>query len=142
MFRLFQQRCFPSMMRRFSSIVDAAKNNRETGIVKRFSKEKGFGFIRRDKDGSDAFVHFQSILGTGFKTLEVKIGKEYSIDCSFFISGRTTSGIYRIRRYQRTRSTSNYIDCIRLLIVIRFFMGCTSQNSSIRSDQQTSNLEK
>jgi CspA family cold shock protein len=55
-------------IRRFSSL----KNNRETGIVKRFFKEKGFGFIRRDTNGNDLFVHFQSILGTGFKTLEVK----------------------------------------------------------------------
>ena len=72
MFRLFQHRYFPLVIRRFSSVVDGVKKNRETGIVKRFSKQKGFGFIRRDKDGSDAFVHFQSILGTGFKTLEVK----------------------------------------------------------------------
>lgn len=54
------------LIRRFSSVV-----NRETGIVKRFSKEKGFGFIRRDTNGNDVFVHFQSISGTGFKTLEV-----------------------------------------------------------------------
>ena len=83
---LFQQRYLPSMMmRRFSSIIDGIKNNRETGIVKRFSKEKGFGFIRRDKDGSDAFVHFQSILGKGFKTLQVKIKQNIqSIFLGFF----------------------------------------------------------
>lgn len=72
MFRLFGHRSFPLAIRRFSAIVDGVKKGRETGVVKRFSKEKGFGFIRRDTDGSDAFVHFQSILGTGFKTLEVK----------------------------------------------------------------------
>lgn len=48
-------------------------DSRETGFVKRYSKEKGFGFIKRDKNGNDIFVHFQSIMGSGFKTLEVMI---------------------------------------------------------------------
>ena len=76
MFRLSWSRYFPTAIRGLSAVVDGAKKNLETGIVKRFSKEKGFGFIRRDKDGTDAFVHFQSILGTGFKTLEVKQGQK------------------------------------------------------------------
>ena len=63
---------FRFLIRRFSSVKDSLKTNRETGIVKRFSKEKGFGFIRRDSNGNDVFVHFQSILGSGFKTLQVK----------------------------------------------------------------------
>jgi cold shock CspA family protein len=55
-----------------STIIDGVNNIRDTGTVKRFSKDKGFGFIKRDSNGNDIFVHFQSILGTGFKTLEVK----------------------------------------------------------------------
>jgi cold shock CspA family protein len=62
-----QQRIF-----RLSTIIDGVNNIRDTGTVKRFSKDKGFGFIKRDSNGNDIFVHFQSILGTGFKTLEVK----------------------------------------------------------------------
>ncbi len=54
--------------RRFSRLLST---NQDTGIVKRFSKDKGFGFIKRDSNGNDIFVHFQSILGSGFKTLEV-----------------------------------------------------------------------
>jgi hypothetical protein len=33
-------------------------NNRETGIVKRFSKEKGYGFITKTSDGTDFFVQY------------------------------------------------------------------------------------
>lgn len=41
---------------------------RENGTVKWFNEIKGFGFITRD-GGGDAFVHFNSIRGTGFRTL-------------------------------------------------------------------------
>ena len=36
--------------------------------VKWFNESKGFGFIKRD-GGTDLFVHFRSIQGSGFKTL-------------------------------------------------------------------------
>ncbi len=39
-----------------------------TGRVKWFDEKKGFGFIER-QDGSDVFVHFRAITGSGFKTL-------------------------------------------------------------------------
>ena len=42
---------------------------KEQGIVKWFNGSKGYGFIERDS-GGDVFVHFNAIIGDGYKNLE------------------------------------------------------------------------
>ncbi|NOX18507.1 MAG: cold-shock protein [Chlorobi bacterium] len=44
-------------------------SDRREGTVKWFNNSKGFGFIQQE-DGEDVFVHYKSITGDGYKTLE------------------------------------------------------------------------
>ena len=41
---------------------------RKEGTVKWFNSSKGYGFISQE-NGEDVFVHFQSIVSDGYKTL-------------------------------------------------------------------------
>jgi len=51
---------------------------RETGSVKWFSNEKGYGFIER-QNGEDVFVHHSDIVGEGFKTLRQDEEVEFEV---------------------------------------------------------------
>jgi CspA family cold shock protein len=44
-------------------------SEKEQGIVKWFNSTKGFGFIERT-EGEDVFVHYNAILGDGYRNLE------------------------------------------------------------------------
>ncbi|WP_458414341.1 cold-shock protein CspD [Schinkia sp. CFF1] len=50
----------------------------QTGKVKWFNAEKGFGFIEVE-GGDDVFVHFSAIQGDGFKSLEEGQNVEFEI---------------------------------------------------------------
>ncbi len=52
--------------------------DRITGKVKWFNDDKGFGFIERE-GGEDVFVHFSSIRGEGFKSLQEGVEVEFEL---------------------------------------------------------------
>jgi len=53
-------------------------SDRQTGTVKWFNEAKGYGFIQRD-NGADLFVHFRSIVGSGFRTLSEGQKVEFTV---------------------------------------------------------------
>jgi len=53
---------------------------KETGVVKWFNDKKGFGFITRDSGEGDAFVHHNSIVGEGFKSLNEGDKVEFNVE--------------------------------------------------------------
>ncbi|WP_020499410.1 MULTISPECIES: cold-shock protein [Sciscionella] len=49
------------------------------GTVKWFNAEKGYGFISPEGGGSDVFVHYSEIQGSGFRTLEENQRVEFEV---------------------------------------------------------------
>lgn len=42
----------------------------EKGTIRWFNNKKGYGFIQKDSDGKDIFVHYSAIEMEGYKTLK------------------------------------------------------------------------
>ena len=59
-------------------IGDSKTMERESGIVKWFDQEKGYGFIARDS-GGDIFVHYSAIGGDGFRSLNEGDRVEFTV---------------------------------------------------------------
>ena len=55
-------------------------SERETGTVKWFNNSKGYGFISRDEDKGDVFVHYSAISGDGFKSLDEGQRVEFNVE--------------------------------------------------------------
>jgi CspA family cold shock protein len=53
-------------------------SERETGVVKWFNNQKGYGFIARDA-GGDVFVHYSALTGEGYRTLNEGDRVEFSV---------------------------------------------------------------
>jgi CspA family cold shock protein len=60
------------------------------GKVKWFNENKGFGFIENE-EGGDVFVHFSSIQGDGFKTLNE--GQRVSFDVTQGKKGQEATNV-------------------------------------------------
>ena len=54
-------------------------SERINGTVKWFNNAKGFGFITRDGSDDDIFVHFRSIQGDGYRTLNEGQAVEFKL---------------------------------------------------------------
>lgn len=53
---------------------------RMTGVVKWFSRTKGYGFIEPDGSENDIFVHYSAIAGDGFRNLNEGQRVEFRIE--------------------------------------------------------------
>ncbi|MCK5646676.1 MAG: cold-shock protein [Anaerolineales bacterium] len=54
-------------------------SERITGTVKWFNNSKGYGFIEQE-DGPDVFIHYSSITGEGYRSLNEGQQVEFDIE--------------------------------------------------------------
>jgi len=72
----------------------------ETGKVKWFDNKKGFGFIVEDS-GQDVFVHYTTIVGTGWKSLCE--GDEVSFDAVPCAEGTKAENVRVVHAAERKK---------------------------------------
>lgn len=65
----------------------------EKGTVKWFNSSKGYGFINRE-EGDDVFVHFNAIIGDGYKSLDE--GDEVQFEVTEGPKGLQASNVSKI----------------------------------------------
>ena len=64
-----------------------------TGKVKWFDAKKGYGFISQE-NGQDVFVHFSSIKGDGFRTLDK--GEDVTFEVVKGEKGLQAANVFRV----------------------------------------------
>jgi len=64
------------------------------GKVKWFNESRGYGFIEREDDGGDVFVHYADISGEGFKTLHE--GDEVEFDVVDDVKGPKAINVTKV----------------------------------------------
>jgi CspA family cold shock protein len=55
-------------------------SDRIIGIVKWFSRVKGYGFIEPEDGGNDVFVHYSVIMGEGYRNLDAGQRVEFVLE--------------------------------------------------------------
>jgi CspA family cold shock protein len=65
--------------RRIPQAFEGISMATQTGTVKWFNNDKGFGFIAQDDGGKDIFAHVSEIVGDGYKTLAESQRVEYDV---------------------------------------------------------------
>jgi cold shock protein len=58
--------------------IKGSRKLMQTGTVKFFNTEKGYGFITRP-DGDEVFVHYSNVAGSGFRNLDEGQAVEFEI---------------------------------------------------------------
>lgn len=71
----------------------------EKGKVKWFSNVKGYGFIEKEGGGQDIFVHYASIQGEGYKTLEG--GDEVTYEITQGEKGPQANQVVRLKKEKK-----------------------------------------
>ena len=65
------------------------------GKVKWFNPRKGYGFIEREDGQGDVFVHFQDIVGEGYRTLQE--GERVQFEITQSPKGDKASNVERVQ---------------------------------------------
>lgn len=68
----------------------------EKGKVKWFSNVKGYGFLQKEGDDRDIFVHYSAILSDGYKTLDSE--EEVTFDVVDSDKGPQAKNVIRVKK--------------------------------------------